>query len=359
MFAAGFFETIAKPFATPIAALLNVFYSIFHNYAIAIAIITLIVMIVLLPLNIKATKSQLQMQKFQPEIKRIQQELKHDKVAQQEAMMGLYKENGFNPAGGCLPLLIQAPVMMGMWHAIGQLTKLCKPEGGSESCLARNGSSIARDTFDPGYLKPTTEMFKKLVGEKEMLSFGLDLSKPALRVIQDNVVKGLPYLVLVILVGLLSFYQQKQLSKRATAPANAQMQMVMNIMPIMFGVFSLTFASALIVYFLVQNLFRIGQNAYITNKFYGDSASGDGKADAKPTPSKPSAGRPTPSKPLPAKPLPAKPLPAKNGAKEPKPETPTTKRPTPGNSRPGGRPQPPATSSSPQRPRPQAPKKKK
>jgi YidC/Oxa1 family membrane protein insertase len=287
----GFFDAIARPFAQPVAAGLNLFYSVTHSYIAAIAIVTLIVMILVLPLNIKATKSQLELQKHQPEIKRIQQEMKNDRPAQQEAMMALYKEHKINPAGGCLPILLQAPILMGMWRAISKLTQPCAEVAG---CVVKGlENPIPKDTFDPGFLSPSTELFRSLAGKKEMLSFGLDLSKPAIKVIGNNVVKGLPYLALVLVVGVLSYIQQRQLSSRNTAAVNPQQQMIMNLMPIMFGFFSLTFASALIVYFLVQNIFRIGQNAYITKKFYANSAaevvdaSTKKKSDAKKPDAKP------------------------------------------------------------------------
>jgi YidC/Oxa1 family membrane protein insertase len=312
----GFFDAIARPFAQPIAAGLNFFYGHTHSYALAIAIITALVMILLLPLNIKATKSQLEMQKHQPEIKRIQQEMKNDRAAQQEAMMALYKEHKINPAGGCLPILLQMPILMGMWRAISGLTAPCATASG---CLRPGfAGEIAKGTFNPEFLKSGTELFKSLAGKKEMLSFGLDLSKPAFTVIKDNVVKGLPYLALVLVVGVLSYVQQRQLSSRNTAAVNPQQQMIMNLMPIMFGFFSLTFASALIVYFLVQNIFRIGQNAYITKKFYGDSKDA-AVAGAVETHVK-GRNRPAPDKA-------AKPLPKGVSAKADRPEPKTNRMP--------------------------------
>jgi YidC/Oxa1 family membrane protein insertase len=296
----GFFDAIARPFAQPIAAGLNLFFSSTHSYIAAIAIVTLIVMILVLPLNIKATKSQLELQKHQPEIKRIQAEMKNDRPAQQEAMMALYKEHKINPAGGCLPILLQAPILMGMWRAISGLTQPCSKVAG---CVVKGLTDpIPKDTFDPGFLSPSTELFRSLAGKKEMLSFGLDLSRPAIKVIGNNVAKGLPYLALVLVVGVLSYIQQRQLSSRNTAAVNPQQQMIMNLMPIMFGFFSLTFASALIVYFLVQNVFRIGQNAYITRKFYAGNADGEAgpvdKSSAKGGSKKPDATKSNP-KPLP------------------------------------------------------------
>jgi YidC/Oxa1 family membrane protein insertase len=378
----GFFDAIARPFAQPIAAGLNLFYSATHSYIAAIAIVTLIVMILVLPLNIKATKSQLELQKHQPEIKRIQQEMKNDRPAQQEAMMALYKEHKINPAGGCLPILLQAPILMGMWRAISTLTKPCADVAG---CVVKGlDNPIPKDTFDPGFLSSSTELFRSLAGKKEMLSFGLDLSKPAIKVIGNNVVKGLPYLALVLVVGILSYIQQRQLTSRNTAAVNPQQQMIMNLMPIMFGFFSLTFASALIVYFLVQNIFRIGQNAYITRKFYagvdgepaaestskkksdvnktepkplpkGVSAAADrpapktNRANQKPSDDKPSSNKPTSNKPTSDK-SPDKPVPKagpKKGQSDPNSSSGQRPRPTP-----------PTRPSSSGKPRPTPPKKK-
>jgi YidC/Oxa1 family membrane protein insertase len=361
----GFFDAIARPFAQPIAAGLNFFYSLTHSYLLSIAIITAIVMILLLPLNIKATKSQLEMQKHQPEIKRIQQEMKNDRPAQQEAMMALYKEHKINPAGGCLPILLQMPILMGMWRAIHGLTEFCSK---AEGC-GRDGVEIAKGTFNPGFLKSSTELFQSLAGKKEMLSLGLDLSKPAFKVISDNVVKGLPYLALVLVVGVLSYIQQRQLTSRNTAAVNPQQQMIMNLMPIMFGFFSLTLASALIIYFLVQNIFRIGQNAYITRKFYANTASEIAAAGpaapkangAKPLPKGVSANadRPAPKTNRPGPAAKAKPKPAA----APTPSKPAKSGPTKGQSDPasanGQRPRPtPPNRPSSGKPRPTPPKKK-
>lgn len=359
-----FFDAIARPFAQPIVALLNVFYSWTHSYAVAIGMITLCVMIILVPLNVKMTKSQLEMQRVQPEIKRLQQEYKNDVQARNQAMMDLYKEHKINPLGGCLPLLLQFPVLTGMWRAIYSLTKPCDQEAG---CVIEGFGTIPKGGFDPQFLGTSKELYRALAGKTEMLSLGLDLSKPAMKVISDNILKGLPYLFLVLLVGGLSWYQQKQMTSRNTAAVNKQQQMIMNLMPIIFGFFSLTLASALIVYFLVQNVFRIGMNAYITRKFYatpvGTDLSGDGKSKSKPKPGTidtTAKVKPAPSKPTPSKPTPSKPLPSKSSGTSDQPSsTPPKKGESSAASKAGQRPRPtPPSSSKAGKNRPQPPKKK-
>jgi YidC/Oxa1 family membrane protein insertase len=277
MIASSFIDKALAPFIQGVAWLLSLLYGYTHSYAVSIAIVTAIMMMALLPLTLKSTKSMLEMQKVQPLVKQIQQDFKNDVAGRNEAMMALYKEHKINPAGGCLPMLLQMPFFMTMWRVLFGLTRECGADG------LNNGVACTTKTFIPKYLDQSSELYKSLLGKKQMLSVGLDLSEKAYRVIQDNVVRGLPYLALVIIVGLLSYYQQRQMTARQTASAvNPQQQMIMNLMPIFFGFISLTFASGLIIYFLVQNIFRIAQNAYITRKFYGDEAAGSGGTNDSP-----------------------------------------------------------------------------
>jgi YidC/Oxa1 family membrane protein insertase len=283
MIATSFIDKVLAPFINVVAKILAAVYGVTHNYALSIALVTLVMMLVLLPLTLKSTKSMLEMQKVQPLVKQIQQDFKNDVAGRNEAMMALYKEHKINPAGGCLPMLLQMPFFMTMWRVLFGLTRPCGTSGlvtagGTEKCEP--------GTFLPKYLDHSSELYKSLLNKKQMLSVGLDLSEKAYRIIQQNVVRGLPYLALVIVVGLLSYYQQRQMTARqSSASVNPQQQMIMNLMPIFFGFISLTFASGLIIYFLVQNVFRIAQNAYITRKFYGDTA--DGEQDAPEAPRKP------------------------------------------------------------------------
>ena len=94
------------------------FYALTHNYAIAIALLTLCVMVLLTPLTLKGTKCMLQMQQLQPEMKRLQAEHKGDRQKLNEEMMALYKENNINPLSGCLPLLLQAPVFFILYRVL-------------------------------------------------------------------------------------------------------------------------------------------------------------------------------------------------------------------------------------------------
>src|SRR5918997_2033916 len=106
----GFFEL----FSTALAG----FYALIPSYGLAIILLTLAVRLLLLPLSIKQTKSMREMQAIQPEIKRLQAKHKGDRQKMNEELMALYKEHGVNPFGGCLPLLMQFPVLIGLFYVI-------------------------------------------------------------------------------------------------------------------------------------------------------------------------------------------------------------------------------------------------
>ena len=107
------YDLIAKP--------LQFFYELWPNYAGAISLLTLTIMILLLPLTLKGTRSMLAMQKLQPELKKIQAKYKDDRQQLNEQMMLFYKENNINPVSGCLPLLLQMPVFVILYRTLFQL----------------------------------------------------------------------------------------------------------------------------------------------------------------------------------------------------------------------------------------------
>lgn len=93
-----------------------------YSYGLAIILFTLIVRIILLPLNIKQTRSQVKLQEIQPEIKKLQEKYKNDPQKSQQEIMKLYKEKGVNPMGGCLPLLIQLPILWALFYVFRTIT---------------------------------------------------------------------------------------------------------------------------------------------------------------------------------------------------------------------------------------------
>jgi YidC/Oxa1 family membrane protein insertase len=256
------------------ATVLAWFYSLIPNYAVAIALLTLTIMVLLTPLTLKGTKGMLELQRIQPEMKKIQQQYRGDRQKMNEEMMKLYQEHKVNPLGGCLPLLIQAPVFIILYQVLIGLTRRCTPG------LLADGACTTVGNFAPKYLDKSTDMFQDLVGSNEMLSFGLDLSQKAMDVVREDFVRGLPYLALVLIVAVLSYVQQWQITARnKDQPANPQQKILLRVLPGFFAVISLTLPSGIIFYFLVSNLYRILQQAYITRRFYRNRPSPVGVID--------------------------------------------------------------------------------
>jgi YidC/Oxa1 family membrane protein insertase len=258
-----------------IATILAWFYEVTGNYALAIGLLTLTVMVLLLPLTLKGTRSMIQMQRLQPEIKKLQTEFKGDRQRLNEEMMKFYQENKINPVGGCLPLLIQAPVFMVLYRVINKLTETCSPEqitsAASKVGNRCNAPQIAADTFGPSYVERSTQLWKDLAGAKQMLSFGIDLSHSTVTQIGLSFVQAIPFMILILLVGVTSWYQQRQIMARTKgqpSPIPAQQQMIMKFLPFMWPIFLLIAPTGLAVYALVSNLFRIGQQALITRTMY-------------------------------------------------------------------------------------------
>src|SRR5215212_5430448 len=110
-----------------IATTLSFFYDLTQNYAISVALLTLVVMIVTTPFTLKSTRSMIQMQALQPEMRRLQLQYKDDRQKLNEELMAFYKENGINPLAGCLPMLLQMPIFFILFRVIRGLTFI--PDG--------------------------------------------------------------------------------------------------------------------------------------------------------------------------------------------------------------------------------------
>lgn len=221
-----------------LAGLLAFFYDLIPNYAVAIVLLTLTVMLVLAPITLKGTRSMLALQRLQPEVKKLQEEHKHDRQAANEALMAFYKEHKINPLSGCLPMLLQFPVLIVMFNVISGLTH----KGG------------------PKYLSHDSALYQALKSSKGVMeAFGVDLAHKA----SQGGAAALPLYVLVALVVVSGYWQVKQMQARSTAAqqANPQMQMITKVMPLFSGLISLSLPGGVVLYFLVSNLFRIAQQS--------------------------------------------------------------------------------------------------
>ena len=237
---------IFKPLYELLAGIIAFFYSVIPNFAVAIALLTVVVMIVTAPLTVKSTRSTIKMQRVAPELKKIQAKYKGDRVTLNEEMMKLYKEHGINPAGGCLPMLVQLPVFVVLYGVIRGLTNTVKVAG----------HSIAR----PLYVSHDTKLYHDLIASNgHMGAFGLDLG--------DNLFSprahwygAIPYAIIVAIAIALQYLQMRQLNSRnpGAAQANPQMQMMQRYMPLIFAVIYIRISAAVNIYFIVSSLCRIG-----------------------------------------------------------------------------------------------------
>lgn len=226
-----------------LAGLLAFFYELVPDYSVAIALLTFTVFLLLSPLTLKSTRSMLEMQRLQPELKKLQAKYKNDRQKLNEEMMAFYREHKVNPVAGCIPMLLQMPVFIVMYRVIAGLTS--KSEG----------------VPTPKYLSKTTDLYQALVEDGgKMPSFGIDLAKKA----SDShgaFTTALPFFLLVLLVMATQYFQTKQMTNRnpSAAAANPQAQMMTRFMPIMFGFISYTIPAGVNVYFLASAVFRIIQ----------------------------------------------------------------------------------------------------
>jgi YidC/Oxa1 family membrane protein insertase len=235
------------------ARLIALFYSWTHNHVFSIGLVAVVVMIIITPLTLKSTRGMLEMQKLQPEMRRLQAEFRGDRQKLNEAMMKMYQERKINPLASCLPLLAQMPVFIIMFRVLIGLTR------------------IKDGTFNPGYISKTSELYLSLDNRNEMLSLGLDLAKTPANVMGEDFVRGLPYALLVVVLAGLYFVQQRMIASRTVSPTMSPVQAkIMQYLPVAFAVFQVFLPTGLVVYYATQAIIRIVQQWYITRRFYGN-----------------------------------------------------------------------------------------
>jgi YidC/Oxa1 family membrane protein insertase len=237
----AFFELFAN--------ILAWFYSLVPNYAVAIILLTLLVMVIVTPLTLKGTRSMMMMQQLQPEMRKIQQKYKDDRQKQNEELLKFYKENDINPLGGCLPLLVQAPVFIVLYQVLRGLTRRQPDLGFNLGWVSSNTGTPpeVERTFDPAYVSQDSELYQSLASTTEMMAFGIDWSESASQALSQ--IQG----------------------RNTSAQINPQQQMIMRLMPIFLPVVSFGLPAGLVLYFAVSNLYRIGQQAFISRSIYGMS----------------------------------------------------------------------------------------
>ena len=241
-------SSIFHPIFAFFGFLLAFFYSLIPNYAVAIVLLTVVIMGALTPFTIKSTKSMMSMQKLQPEIKKMQAKYKGPENRQMlnDELMKLYREAGVNPLGGCLPLLLQAPFLFILYSVIKGLsfTKLVK------------GAIVA----EPRYIPHSSKMYENLVHSGGQIKvFGMDLSLKSFSS-HGSFVAAIPFFVFVAVAVGLQYFQMAQMNNRNKKTGQAmpsQQQAMQRFLPIVFAYFYLVIPAAVVLYMIVSTLIRI------------------------------------------------------------------------------------------------------
>lgn len=188
---------------------LTIFYSLtgslgFPNYGLAIILMTIAIKIILYPITAKQISSMANMAKIQPKMKELQEKYKNDKPRLNQELAELYKRENINPLAGCLPLLLQMPILIAIFYGIREYQYI-----GTPSFLWINSLADA----DPTYVLP-------------------------------------------VVSALTTYVQSKQ---TIADPNNPQNKIMLYFMPLFIGYISLTFPAGLVLYWVVTNIMQIGQ----------------------------------------------------------------------------------------------------
>lgn len=271
------------PLYRVIGYLLAIFYVPFHSLGLAIILLTLVIMLIQFPLTAKQARSMIQMQRVQPEIKKIQAKYKDDKAKQNEELLKFYQENKINPLAGCLPILITIPIGMAVFRTFYQ---------GLQRHLPKTGSLGTLYADICGSHNETTKACGKAISHHTpaaMRFLGMSLNLSARQA--HGFPTFLPYYGLVGLVVLTGWYQVRQTQARqlqsGNAAPNAQMQAMTKVFPVIFGLITLGINAGATVYFVVSNVWRIGQQHLVIGKMYDQAvAAGELKPGNKDAPQK-------------------------------------------------------------------------
>jgi YidC/Oxa1 family membrane protein insertase len=232
-------------FTNPIFNGLMLLYHLFGDLGLSIIVLTLVIKLVLFPLTLQQLKSMKATQALQPQMAEIRKKYAKDQQAQAMAMQALYKEYGFNPLAGCLPLLIQLPVLYGLFYALRTVVDTKK----------LSAINAILYPFVPHFTKlPNIDLnWFTFINH----NFHFSLASPD------------PTHILPILAGAATFVQLR-MSQPKTATANANdpsmqsMKTMQYIMPLITVFFGWTFPAGLALYWTVSSIFQAVQQYFIT-----------------------------------------------------------------------------------------------
>ncbi len=215
-------------------------YYFTDNYVLAIVLLTIIVKTALLPLTVTQLRSQAAMSELQPKIKELQKKYKNDKETLNVKTMELYKEHNANPLMGCLPILIQFPIIIALFAILKE------PDVWIFHDMADKGASILSDSF----------LWVKNLAQPDMLG----------NVINSSWADKIPGLfpIMAAVLTYLQFVIASPTADMNGSEAGQSMQKNMKLfMPIMILLFARSMSSALVMYWVTSNIYQICQQVII------------------------------------------------------------------------------------------------
>jgi YidC/Oxa1 family membrane protein insertase len=218
----GWFGFVAEP----MLRVLKLFHRATRNYGVDIILLTVLVKLITVPLTQKSYKSMLELQKLQPQMKKLQEKYADDRAALNKEVMELYRRHNVNPLGGCLPMIVQMPIFIGLYNALLSAVEL------------RHAPFMLwiNDLSAPDRLPPLPHSPLAVVA-------GTEIRVP----------------VLTLLMGLSMLIQQR-MTPQAGDPTQQRMMM---FMPLVFTVMFINFPSGLALYWLVNNVLTIAQQIWL------------------------------------------------------------------------------------------------
>jgi YidC/Oxa1 family membrane protein insertase len=228
------------------------------------------------------------MQVIQPEVKKLQQKHKNDRQKLNEEMMKLYKEHGVNPFGGCLPLLMQMPLFIGLYQVVrlnlrymgyevnenvaAGFSLLDSATGGLLGTLAH--SKLAEDLFNLDTRETVNQFLPGLRLDCSFLETWRNVSTETVQATCGSatpLISILPYALLIAVMGFTTYYQQRQLmaGRGAQDQQAQQMQMIMRFMPVLLMAFAIGipigpgFPAGVVLYWVTTNIWTIVQQRII------------------------------------------------------------------------------------------------
>jgi YidC/Oxa1 family membrane protein insertase len=219
-------------------------------WALSIVLLTITVRLLLFPLFVKQIKSQRRMQELAPKIKELQKLHKGDRETLNTEMMKLYKENNANPISGCLPLLLQLPVFFALFTVIREF------KTGADARYGLTAQELSEGAAAKVFGAPISAAFNT---SPDVLA-DLDANQLVVRVVAA---------IMVVLMGLSTFYTQRQMIARSgtTDPQQLMVQkLLLYVLPLSFAISGAIFPIGVLLYWLTTNLWSMGQQAWVIKR---------------------------------------------------------------------------------------------